>query len=122
MYMHLVDQSYKLLVHDVCIHHYTHTLCTLTTSHTHTHTHTHCQLQGSIYYKEKKLNVSKAVRKHGGQYIRPNQEFMNSVPSTGYYVTQDGLWTPYTVPSHAQPVKVSTFGECFDFLLMGSET
>ncbi len=67
--------------------------------HPHTHTHT----QGSIYYNEKKLNVSKAIRKHGGQYVRPSQELSNIYlppsPTAGNYIVgSDGLWQ--FIPAH----------------------
>ncbi|XP_065896546.1 protein boule-like isoform X2 [Dysidea avara] len=35
------------------------------------------QEQGYLYYNEKKLNVSKAIRKQGGQYSSLNQEYIN---------------------------------------------
>lgn len=55
--------------------------------------------KGSIYYEQKKLNVAKAIRKHGGQYQKANQEFVNGqhrlvwLHPNGYLMTQqEGGW------------------------------
>lgn len=67
--------------------------------------------RGSIFYKKKKLNVAKAVRKQGGQYHRANQEYLNGQRAVyyhpnGYLVSQyDGAWHFEDASPHSQPVK-----------------
>eukprot|EP00731_Ephydatia_muelleri_P009257 Em0004g1595a len=34
---------------------------------------------GSLFYREKKLNVAKAVRRHGGQFTKANQEYVTGL-------------------------------------------
>lgn len=64
------------------------------------------QEQGCLYYNEKKLNVSKAIRKQGGQYQIPNQEYISGQRSwfDGMMVPEnDALWM--MKPPHSQGSK-----------------
>lgn len=70
------------------------------------------QEQGYLYYNEKKLNVSKAIRKQGGQYQVPNQEYISGQQGQwfdGMMVTDhEGLWL--MKPPHSQHGNKQPFG------------
>ncbi len=73
---------------------------------------THTHMQKSLFYNEKKLNVSKAIRKHGGQYVQrpPSQElYVPSTPSGNYLVSDGFSWQilPLQHQPNLQPYNVS---------------
>ncbi|CAI8030232.1 hypothetical protein GBAR_LOCUS17149, partial [Geodia barretti] len=63
------------------------------------------------YYKEKKLNISKAIRRQGGQYSKANQEYVNGQrllyqSAEGYLLAQkNGSWVMEEPSPFCQPAK-----------------